>query len=445
MFLGAASLSNLQFVSPIMCVILAICFVGPITKYKLSIMLPILLCSPDRPVYNVASPDEIFISHSVYLDFLGASYITLSLLIGCVGQVAYLVVFRQTKIERKNLVLLMCLAVPFHGVFFAPDMAAFVADSKIFIIAFVTYCMFLGGRSQISLRDASTVVAYSFLAYISLIIIAVIGFWGVGLYKFDMGTFILPVLFIFYSLKDERGLYFLRSKTYSLSTFLAPIMLMLSPGRTKIGLYFFSWAISSISSRSGVVKALVLILVIVLIAILIPGDLLPASLDGNLRFLIWKLTSFNVFDEDNNSAYVRLVEFVNILDVTISRVYPLIIGSGYGSYFTESVLQFPNLWGKSGFSEGELSSGVFTSTHGAINFFLLKTGVLIPILFYFSIYRILEVSSQDSPYNVVTFMLFVAISYTLVSSKPIIIFFSMLWLLASHLKKIRCAGRKFPA
>ncbi|EJD6411002.1 hypothetical protein M0L70_RS15085 [Providencia rettgeri] len=106
-------------------------------------------------------------------------------------------------------------------------------------------------------------------------------------------------------------------------------------------------------------------------------------------FMLYKLNFFTVeMWEGNlsNSAMIRQLEFINIYNDSISRVYPFFIGSGLGGYFDFSYSIMPNV-GVSDFSSLEIERNKFVRPHTFFNFIYLKGGII-----YLTFYLMLTLS-----------------------------------------------------
>jgi hypothetical protein len=91
-----------------------------------------------------------------------------------------------------------------------------------------------------------------------------------------------------------------------------------------------------------------------------------------------ELNKFAVDVEPNVIARidpVRYGEFLNVLDTTSDR-FSFLWGSGYGSYYEDRAIPFPDIVGQSGFVDYSLASGFFYRVHDFVVHVFFKFGLL---------------------------------------------------------------------
>ncbi len=106
------------------------------------------------------------------------------------------------------------------------------------------------------------------------------------------------------------------------------------------------------------------------------------------QFLEYKINFFTTEiwnGELSNSALVRKLEFINILNDAMARIYPLFIGSGLGGYFDFSFTSKPSFIGVSDFSQYEIISNKYLRPHTFFNNLLLKGGGVYVCMYLFLI------------------------------------------------------------
>jgi hypothetical protein len=87
------------------------------------------------------------------------------------------------------------------------------------------------------------------------------------------------------------------------------------------------------------------------------------------------------------SVQVRVVSFMNILDRSLLGN---LFGSGFGSYFSESVYGFPRV-DDSAFTMHEISNGKFYFPHN-IGYQFLKTGIILPVFLLWLSWRAFRIN-----------------------------------------------------
>lgn len=118
------------------------------------------------------------------------------------------------------------------------------------------------------------------------------------------------------------------------------------------------------------------------------------------KFLIYKMDFFSKELSTNQYSFspkVRIYEFLNITNEAIDTVYPLLVGRGYGSYFTFENVPFPSRLGLSDYSAHQLNENKYYKPHTFINYFLLKGGIV-----YLSLYILLLLSMFTRATRMVT-------------------------------------------
>lgn len=106
--------------------------------------------------------------------------------------------------------------------------------------------------------------------------------------------------------------------------------------------------------------------------------------DRLLAFLLYKLQFFTteIWSTENlsNSASIRQLEFINIINVAQEKIYPFIIGQGAGGSFNFDYTGGINL-GVSDYSSDEISSNTFYRPHTFVNYIFLKGGIILLIAY----------------------------------------------------------------
>lgn len=131
--------------------------------------------------------------------------------------------------------------------------------------------------------------------------------------------------------------------------------------------------------RGFTVSAIILLLIVIITPIIL------FRINSSVYyFMLYKLEFFTKeiwSGEFTSSPAVRIYEFENIVRDFVDYVYPLFIGKGFGSYFTDWRVPFALPIGLFDYSKDQLVQGRYFRPHTFFNFFLLKGGLLM-IWFY---------------------------------------------------------------
>lgn len=114
-----------------------------------------------------------------------------------------------------------------------------------------------------------------------------------------------------------------------------------------------------------------------------------AKFNPNMHnFVVWKLNSMMPYSEGktNSSSTVRLLEFKNIWYEQKVSPHKLIIGTGWGGYFTSEHIDFDNkILGSTSYPMDWIENDTFFKPHGTFLYVMLKYGSLGLFLFYGSL------------------------------------------------------------
>lgn len=175
-------------------------------------------------------------------------------------------------------------------------------------------------------------------------------------------------------------------------------------------LYFYKMA----SDRKQYIK-----FVIILIIISICGIFAMRYALENSNLFKYKLTqvlsllkifnfSLGSLEEIPISPRIRIIETINIFLSLKNNVIDLIVGRGFGGYFTDQANLFVNIdLSKGAFSEIEIMTAKFYNPHESWNEILLATGFTGLVLWIKEAYRLLRDTIKDndnSIYALVTFI-----------------------------------------
>jgi hypothetical protein len=139
------------------------------------------------------------------------------------------------------------------------------------------------------------------------------------------------------------------------------------------------------------------------------------------NFLNYKLSFFTTElagsgkTEMNNSTEVRLKEYKNIVDASQSKGYPVAIGQGLGGYFTFRKYPIAFALSSSDYSEDQVNKHIFTRPHTALNYTLLKGGLIFLIVYcsifvYLFMNGVKKMRATNSPYSKFFLLLCIFIS-----------------------------------
>lgn len=106
------------------------------------------------------------------------------------------------------------------------------------------------------------------------------------------------------------------------------------------------------------------------------------------NYFMWKFTTFNPMAEGGESSKIRFVSFVNIFHELTANPYYFLFGKGFGGYFEDQFMPFGGLLSNGGFSEKWIAEGKFYKPHGMTLYSLLKYGVVMAGIIFFTILRI---------------------------------------------------------
>lgn len=121
-------------------------------------------------------------------------------------------------------------------------------------------------------------------------------------------------------------------------------------------------------------------------------------------------------EEVSTSPYIRIAEILNIIDNGIQNPIGLIIGQGYGAFYTDSLGLFDMLdLSQGAFNDDAISSGKFTTAHSMYPNALLYHGI---IGFYF-IVKLGISYLKKIPYTPLLFASFVLLLYSLYYNVPL--------------------------
>lgn len=132
------------------------------------------------------------------------------------------------------------------------------------------------------------------------------------------------------------------------------------------------------------VASVFLVFCTTMLMVVVVGQLLKSYNAHMYEFLMFKIQFFTteLWNNDfSGSASIRYYEFLNIYNDCVNYVYPLLIGKGFGGYFTFDAYDAPGLLSLSDFSTKQLQLMKFTRPHTFINFTLLKGGVAFMIYY----------------------------------------------------------------
>lgn len=152
-----------------------------------------------------------------------------------------------------------------------------------------------------------------------------------------------------------------------------------------IDLFVFIYLIvSSLRESNLTVKRSTIISIILIIIILIPPIILYNF--HRTAYLLWEY-KIDFFTEElasgkiSESPKIRIYEFKNIFKEGVDLVYPLLIGKGFGGYFTYKNFPADFEFGLFDYTKEELRNRKYFNPHTFINFYLLKGGLIL-LLFY---------------------------------------------------------------
>ena len=121
-------------------------------------------------------------------------------------------------------------------------------------------------------------------------------------------------------------------------------------------------------------------------------------------------------EEVSTSPYIRIAEILNIIDNGIQNPIGLIIGQGYGAFYTDSLRLFDMLdLSQGAFNDDAISSGKFTTAHSMYPNALLYHGI---IGFYF-IMKLGILYLKKIPFTPLLFASFVLLLYSLYYNVPL--------------------------
>jgi len=147
-----------------------------------------------------------------------------------------------------------------------------------------------------------------------------------------------------------------------------------------------------------------IITVLLILLILLPPIVLYNLNKTAFIFLKFKINFFTKeiwSGKVSESPSLRIYEFKNIIAEAGDLYYPLLIGKGFGGYFTFTHYPADFKFGLFDYSKKELKSNTFFRPHTFINSFFLKGGLLLiffylSLIFYFFLLGINLLNRKDS-------------------------------------------------
>lgn len=263
--------------------------------------------------------------------------------------------------------------------FFYPAYGVLINDFNNFLTEFKFVLIFLVFYFSISTFKISTELLISSLKSI-LFLQIIINFIFYAYYGFDAiylgGEIILTTVLLL-----------LLNYQYFLSYFILLTVLLSNlyhPTRGRIVFLFLSLIITFKDIINFNKRSIIFSLLIVLIM----SIFFIFGLDNfttEIKILKYKLRSFqsNFIGDES----VRLIELKNIVShqLELANIHKLLIGTGYGSYFSDQYYSFDydnKIFLSSAFSEEEINSGKFLNPHGFFNYPVHKNGLLSTLLFF---------------------------------------------------------------
>ncbi|MCF6775566.1 hypothetical protein L3V83_03150 [Thiotrichales bacterium 19X7-9] len=349
-------------------------------KIAAKLALVTFLASPDVSLISFTStdPSDALITHSIYLDKLFG--FTLALLVSCCVLVMALIRVNWMHLKiHKNIALyiFLPLLIPCYGLLVNQFNIAFSSSSIFFGLLVGFWICHIG---EINFKQFSSLLL-SVILSVSIINIffSLVELKGGMLFFGNIGT-LFPVAIFFI---DQLMLIW----RFILLALLG-WNLLLHPARSRIVGYLYA---AFVFLLKQMLRAMIYLIIVALFVILIWG-VLPDNYTG---FLLWKLSSINIFDPNNVSSYTRYVELVNILHQNITNIFHFALGSGYGGTYTDQYMNFPDIaLYSTAFSEHEVTSHVFHSSHLAFSDMLLYSGVILTLMFYFGIFKLTFIDIQ---------------------------------------------------
>jgi len=367
-------------------------------RFGVLFLLCTIVLSPDRVISEVTT-GRIIIENSIFLNMFGGFTLSTFVVVACAVVAAILSYAMRIRpaYSRMFWPLFLPLFVPLHGLVHTDEIRVFVSDVRYLLAPLPTYALLLA--SNTSPYEVIRIFGLSLLA--KCVTVIVISFWSSGLTLIFWGfvVYLVPTL-VFLQARSS-----VRFQLMTAPCILCPILFF--PGRGRVLVFLFCVAASFYRGNwkhraiLGFISALMFL---VLILPLLRQETLVA------RHFLYKIRTVNAFDEDNQSANVRLVEFVNIVQGAFHKWYPLLIGEGYGGSFTDEYYPFDIrslLASGAAFKEEQILRGEFYDTHTNLNFMMLKAGPLWTFAFFIALtyFGIMRKYPVPSEYGLLMFFL----------------------------------------
>ena len=247
------------------------------------------------------------------------------------------------------------------------------------------------------------------------------------LFNFTSGTesYLIATIFIFYLLTIQNNSSSRKDKIIGIVGLIILIMyLLIVAARGRIFILGFAIVIYLIYQKKF--QLLIAIPLIFLIAYQIVDLINP----NFLNYFMWKLTTFIPTDEGADSSNVRYISLVNIVLESMNNPYYFFFGKGLGGYFQAEIMPFTMDLTKGGaFNYSWIIEGKFYRPHGIILYSLLKFGIVMSAVLFFSLLKYcykgivyLKAKKNQDPIAISIFMTLPILFIIIFSSKLQILF-----------------------
>jgi hypothetical protein len=349
-----------------------VCFALLVSKPRIGTLLLIctIILSPDRFVY-VYDRNVNLIEDSVFLTQISGFTVISWLIVGCAILGLVQVLVRPMHVRRSVLVfLILPFAIPLHGAFHATDYRALISDLR-YLVAPVSVFILLKA-SRIELSDLLRIFYFSLLVKCFTIVGITLVLCGFTVVFWGFVVYLIPLL-LFFNLK--RRFFW---NAFVMVCVVCATLLFPGRGRILVLLYCMGMAFLYADWNYRLLLSMVVCILVVLLFWLFEGDYLL------VRHLVFKLRTLNLIEPDATSLHLRLLEFQNIISGAMEKIYPLLIGEGYGGYYIDKYVPFDikPLIGGSAYKDEWLFAGRYYDVHTNLNFMLLKSGMVCTALLF---------------------------------------------------------------
>ncbi|APG65042.1 hypothetical protein LPB136_06575 [Tenacibaculum todarodis] len=185
-------------------------------------------------------------------------------------------------------------------------------------------------------------------------------------------------LYVLMNLINNKGVGIFKRKLFLISVMLIIILFSLivaSRGRL-LGLVVAILIYMVFSKKIGYV----LLLPVLMLASINIVELINPNF---YNYFMWKINTFNPGEGD--SSRVRYISLINIMYELLENPYYLVFGKGLGGYFEAIHMPFDIALGKGSFNLKWIAEGKFYKPHGIIMYSLLKYGLVMSSILFFSV------------------------------------------------------------